>query len=199
MKAPVKPAPKAVKSSKPLTRSNFELPGDAVARKLKEQRESRRKQQEDDAPPEKRGFKARPVLLSRAPVVKGTATSKARMSLAKGESGGIKDSHDRAPMTRPVTKRPGSLAPTEASITSALSVLKRASQPAANHSPRITRGPPLAAASPSRLSMPASAQRITSDGKSSHQTPRGREVYERSKAANEELERVRKEKGMHFP
>ncbi|CAG8981159.1 hypothetical protein HYALB_00005874 [Hymenoscyphus albidus] len=35
-----------VKSTKPLTRSNFELPGEAVARKLKEQREARLSQRE---------------------------------------------------------------------------------------------------------------------------------------------------------
>ncbi|KAL9611421.1 MAG: hypothetical protein Q9167_003927 [Letrouitia subvulpina] len=72
------------KSSKPPTRSNFELPGEAVARKLKEAREVRLKREEEEKP-QKKSLKARPVRLSQAPVVRLTAASKARISLSKGE------------------------------------------------------------------------------------------------------------------
>lgn len=116
------------------------------------------------------------------------------MSLAKGMSAANNDSHDSAPTIRPASKRPASITPSEASKTSALSVAKRTSQPTANTSARITRGPSLARASSSRLSTAASGHRTTSDGKSAHQTLRGREVFERSKVVKEDQERIRKEK-----
>ena len=77
-KAPFQPT----KSTKPPTKSSFELPGEAVARKLKEQREERQKREEEE-PTKPRPFKARPVRLSQAPVVKLTAATKARLSLAQ--------------------------------------------------------------------------------------------------------------------
>ena len=183
-----------MKSAKPLTRSNFNLPGEAVARKLKEQRENRLKQREGDASIGKREFRARPIRLSEPPTVRGTATSKARMSLAKTVSAANKDSQDRAITIRPASKRPASINPGDASKISALSVVKRTSQPAANTSARIIRGSSLAGASSSRSSTAASAYRTTSDGKSAHQTLRGREVFERSKVVKEDRERIRKEK-----
>ena len=79
-KAPFQP----IKSTKPPTRPNFELPGEAVARRLKEQREERSKHEEDEAA-KPRVFKARPVRQSHTPAVKLTATTKARLSMAKGE------------------------------------------------------------------------------------------------------------------
>ncbi len=76
VKAPFQP----VKSTKPPTRPAFELPGEAISRKLKEQREQRLRLEEAEKQ-KKREFKARPIRLSQAPVVKPTATSKARASL----------------------------------------------------------------------------------------------------------------------
>jgi hypothetical protein len=74
------------RSTKPPTRSTFTLPGESISQKLKAQREERLKQQEEEES-KRRVFKARPVPASvkRAPVVKATATSKARISIAKGE------------------------------------------------------------------------------------------------------------------
>ena len=105
-----------------------------------------------------------------------------------------KDSHDGAPTVRPANKRPASISPCGASKISALSVVKRTSQPTTNISARMTRGPSLAGESSSRLSTAATAHRTTSDGKSAHQTLRGREVFERSKVVKEDQERIRKGK-----
>jgi hypothetical protein len=52
--------PPLVKSKKPVTTSNFTLPGEAVAAKLKAQRLERQKREEEEAA-KKREFKARPV------------------------------------------------------------------------------------------------------------------------------------------
>ena len=82
-----KPPFQPTKSTKQPTRPSFELPGEAISRKLKEQREERLKR-EDEENDKKREFKARPVRVSHAPVtIKATATSKARMSLVRGVSG----------------------------------------------------------------------------------------------------------------
>ena len=193
----VKSVAQSVKSTKPLTRPTFELPGEAVARKLKEQREQRLKQQDAEAMVEdKKAFRARPVRTSQAPVIKQTAASKARLSLAKPEPAEKERTQNSAPTIRPASKRPASIAPSDASKRlSSLTVAKRTSLSAANTSARLTRGPSLSARNPSRLSIASTTnQRVTSDGKSAHQTVRGREVFERNKSAKEEQERIKKEK-----
>ncbi|MCJ1431886.1 hypothetical protein MMC27_001242 [Xylographa pallens] len=73
------------RSTKAPTRPTFTLPGDAISQKLKAQREERLKREEEENSI-KREFKARPVRVSLAPVVKGTAASRARMSLLRGEA-----------------------------------------------------------------------------------------------------------------
>lgn len=188
--------PKAVKSTKPLTQPTFELPGDTVARKLKEQRERRLKQQEADAKTQQREFRARTIRLSQPPVVRGNATSKARMSLAKEAAmSNHLQGQDHAPTIRAANKRQASLAAADDSKRlSTLSIAKRTPRVATGTSTRTTRGPSLATITSSRLSASAASQRVTSDGKSAHQTARGREVFERNRIATEELERLRKEK-----
>ncbi|MCJ1243488.1 hypothetical protein MMC30_000685 [Trapelia coarctata] len=79
--APFVPKP----SAKAPTRSTFTLPGEAITQKLKAQREERQKRDEE-AQTQKRNFKARPVPVSKAPEVKLTVATKARLSLAKGEA-----------------------------------------------------------------------------------------------------------------
>ena len=192
-KVEVKSVLRPVKSTKPLTHPTFELPGDSIARKLKEQREIRLKQQEADAEP-KKAFKARPVRASEAPVVKSTATSKARMSLAR-ESTQSKNIHNRAPNIRPASKRPASVSLGDANQRpSTLSVPKRTHAALADPSARTTRGPSLTATSLSRLSLSVATQRVTPNGNGAHQSIRGREVFERNKTLIEELDRLRKEK-----
>lgn len=187
-------AAKPVKSTKPPTRPSFELPGEAVARKLREQREERLKQQKGvKAEPEKKEFKARPVRHSQPPVVRPTAASRARMSLAKGETVEIKQSKPRISSAQPGSsvRRPVSIAQSDASKRlSTLSVAKRTSTATTKLSVR----PSLAGTSHSRMSITTLSQRTTSNGKGAHQTARGKEVFERGKTAKDELEKARKDK-----
>lgn len=187
-------AVKPVKSTKPPTRPSFKLPGEAVARKLREQREERLKQQEGvKAEPGKKEFKARPVRHSQPPVVKPTAASRARMSLAKGETIETKPSKPRISSAQPGSsaRRPVSIAQSDAcKRLSTLSVAKRTSTATSNPSVR----PSLAGTSTSRMSIATPSQRTTSNGKGAHQTARGKEVFERGKTAKDELEKARKEK-----
>lgn len=84
MSFPAPPPPP--RSSKAPTKATFQLPGEAVAAKLKAAREERAKKEEED----KKVFKARPVpaALKRAPSVKQTTASRARESLGLGKSVG---------------------------------------------------------------------------------------------------------------
>ena len=77
-KAPFQPT----KSQKPPTRASFELPGEAVARKLKEQREERLQREVEEKPKES-VTKPRPARLSRAPEVKMTTAARARLSIVR--------------------------------------------------------------------------------------------------------------------
>lgn len=85
--------PPAAKSSKAPTKSTFQLPGEAVAAKLKAAREERAKREataasSKTASDEKRpAFKARPVpsTLNKAPSVRQTAASRARDPAKAGE------------------------------------------------------------------------------------------------------------------
>lgn len=78
--------PKTATSTKPPTRPNFELPGEAISRRKREEHEAKLKAAQEEER-KRREFKARPV---RASVVAGstfprqTATSRARMSLKAG-------------------------------------------------------------------------------------------------------------------
>ncbi|KAF2100772.1 hypothetical protein NA57DRAFT_74370 [Rhizodiscina lignyota] len=79
--------PPPPKSNKVPTRPTFQLPGEAIAAKLKAAREERLKREEEEVQ-KRREFKARPNRNSMQPSmpVKQTASSRARQSLINGES-----------------------------------------------------------------------------------------------------------------
>ena len=194
-KARVKPAPMVVKSSKPLTQPTFELPGDAIARKLKVKREQRLKQQEADAGPKEKEYKARPVRKIQAPPVNDTTTSRARTGSATSVSAKVSPSFHTGSRVRPANSRPASIVPGDAhKRLSTISITKRTSRTAAGASVHNVRESSLAAAGSPQSSMQATSRRLTSHGKTAHQTVRGREVFERNKSATEQTERLRKEK-----
>jgi hypothetical protein len=74
-------AQKTIKSTKPPTKSTFELPGEAVSRKKTEAHETRRKAQEEEER-KRREFKAKPLRKSTVPdiVPRDTVASRARQS-----------------------------------------------------------------------------------------------------------------------
>ena len=186
-KAPFQPT----KSTKPPTRPNFELPGEAVARKLKEQREERSKHEEDEAA-KPRVFKARPVRQSHAPAVKLTATTKARLSMAMGERLGSFKPAAHPPLMATPNKR-----------LSTLSVPKRSTPPIPrrstphfpNGAARLTRGPSLSASMTIRAPSALGANRPAPTAEESAlQKLKGKEVFGRTKAEIAEREKAKKEK-----
>ncbi|KAL8830215.1 MAG: hypothetical protein Q9191_001555 [Dirinaria sp. TL-2023a] len=184
-------APK-VRSTKPPTRSSFELPGEGIARKLKEQREERLRQQESEVDSRKKDPKSRGVRLSQAANVKSTAINNSRTSLAKADDADNKDARRPGSGSKPATvKRPTSLAPAEASKhNSSLTVAKRKSSAAGYTSARSS----LLDRTTSRFSSAAGLQRTGSNGKNAPHTTRGKEVFERTQTAKEEQERMKKDR-----
>ena len=164
-----------VKSTKPPTRSTFELPGEAVARKLKEQREERVKRDEEGKS-KQRTTKARPVRLSQAPEVRQTATTKARLSMAQGGPATGPKAGEASTKAKPFLVG-------ENKRTSSLSVAKRtpAPKPSANSSARVTRAPSL------NVSQSGSRNPSTSGAK-------GKEVFSRTRIEIQEREKAKKEK-----
>jgi len=105
--------PRVTKSNKPVTKSTFQLPGEAIATKLKAQREERLLRMAEEEKKRKE-FKARPMAKPTKPLLfKATVTSRARMSLM----------HERS---QDVAK------PTDA-IASRSKLLSRPSLPATKH------------------------------------------------------------------
>ena len=189
-KAPFQPA----KSTKPPTRSTFELPGEAIARKLKEQREERmRRGTSEESKPVV--FKARPIRHSQALEVKLTAATKARLSMAKGEP--VVPSVSKTETSKPRSStRPESTGTTERNKRlSTLSVAKRNTKPPpANSSARVIR--------PSLSNSTATRKPSVSDGPRPAPTAedlalqkvKGKEVFARAKVEIRDRENAKKEK-----
>ena len=190
-KAPFRPA----KSAKPPTRSNFELPGEAVARKLKEQREERLKRGGEEAA-KKPAFKARLVPTTKAPVVRQTVTSSARLSLAKTDFAQARPLQERASVNNSVS-RPGSISIADAR--------KRLSTHSQVKQPR----PSLPSTSTARPVRPRSSLLINTQPTKSVAGPsrdslaasdwvpvklRGKDALNRHRVELEERERLRKER-----
>ncbi|KAI9811467.1 MAG: hypothetical protein M1827_005450 [Pycnora praestabilis] len=191
--------PPTAKSTKVLTRPSFELPGDAISRKLKEQREERLRREEEETQ-KKREFKARPVRKSIAPTVKPTVASKARASLMHGQL--LPNDHTpriRAP--RPSTAN----LDRDGRRQSVLSVTKRSSIAAnssARRTPSITasgdsasKGPSFTGTTTARNPSTTGPSKATvSAVEAAQQKQRAKEIVSRPKIEKEEREKARKEK-----
>lgn len=187
-----KPAFVPAKSSKPPTKPTFTLPGEAISAKLKAQREERLRR-EEEAEKERKQFKARPVptKTSRPSVLpRENRASQARMSLyASGvNKENIAPKRASAPIAAADPKpRPSSICakPTSdqtranSSVRRATSALDRAT----TAKPRV-----------SSLQLAAGQKSTVTKDDAVHQKLKGREVFSRTKAEQERLEKERKEK-----
>ncbi|KAK6438027.1 hypothetical protein LTR95_005776 [Oleoguttula sp. CCFEE 5521] len=186
--------PPPPKSTKPATKSSFQLPGEAVAARLKAAREERLKQDAvsgeksvrsvsgtiDSNAERKPAFKARPVpdMLRQTPSVRHTAASRARESIAGGamppssSSGGLK----RSSTVTGARQRPMSMSQAPAG----LQISKRPT-------PRLS-----TAAAPTQDS-----KRITSTSSvvGGGSVNKGKEVFDRVANAKANAEKDKKEKG----
>lgn len=196
--------PPAARSSKAPTKSTFQLPGEAVAAKLKAAREERIKREEAVASAKatakatsdekKPAFKARPVpsALKKTPNVRHTAASRARESIMTGDAApkpapsalatGLKRSNTvGASRPRPSTS---SAAAAKPSAPPQLNVQKRP-RPS---SMQITSGEIAAPRNHSSVTDTAPSARNTST------SSKGKEVYARFSAARNAAENEKREK-----
>jgi hypothetical protein len=199
--------PPAARSSKAPTKSSFQLPGEAVAAKLKATREERMKREAAAATSKatakatsddkKTAFKARPVpsTLKKTPSVRHTAASRARESMMTGDTApkpavpssttGLKRSNTvGSSRVRP------SIAPAPAAKPSQpaqLTVQKRA-RPSSVH---VTASE---TAAPRQPSSGASRPSIAPTNRHTSATSKGKEVYARTAAARNAAETEKKEK-----
>jgi hypothetical protein len=172
------------KSTKPPTTSTFELPGEAISRKLKAQREERQKREEEEAQKRKE-FKARPVRVSAVPIVKPTAASNARISLVQ----------ETAPDHIPVPSRTSSIGPMSKRL-SQLALPKRTPSSAANSS-AIRASSLNNTKRISSMIVPAAgtgAKNVVTKEEAIQQKQRAKEIFGRDKAEKEEREREKREK-----
>jgi hypothetical protein len=170
-----KPGFVPAKSAKPPTMPTFSLPGESISAKLKAQREERLKR-EEEAEKERKTFKARPVptKTSRPSVLpRENRASQARMSIY---ANGI-NKENVAPRQSSAASRPSASAKPSGRRTTA--VIEKP-------------GPPKAPV----CTLPSAADRKSSATKegAAQPKPNGKQVFGRSKAEMERLEKERKEK-----
>ena len=215
--------PPPTKSSKPPTKPIFQLPGEAIAAKLKARREERQKREEEEAA-KKRDLKARPTPARKiiTPIaVKHTAASKARESLMHGGNPELSEENKTAGpgATVPRLKRTSSISTTMsgkrqsaiiATSRRASSLLNRPAStlpgsgsderntPTANHErPPFTTSTSTMSNASKRLSTATAVQVIKSTvtpADVATQRIKAREIFNRDKVEKEERERQRREK-----
>lgn len=181
------------KSAKPPTRSNFELPGEAVARKLKEQREERLKREEAEVA-KKPVLKSRPARLSQAPVVRQTTTSSARLSLAQNDFKKVSPLQERMSAQKSLSRQ-GSISNADArKRLSSISQVQR-SRSDLNKVTMSQRSPPSISSTAQASAGVVGPSRTSITASDAIQLKlRGKEVFNRNRVELDERERARKEK-----
>ncbi|KAI9664810.1 MAG: hypothetical protein M1821_006258 [Bathelium mastoideum] len=132
--------PPPPKSRKPPTKPTFQLPGEAIAAKLKAQREERLKREQEDEQ-KKREFKARPIRKSVVPAisVKDTAASRARKSLLHPQAENPTNNEDKRTSLAPRPRSARKSSSDTKSNSTTTSTIQKPPQPSAPTSkPRLS-------------------------------------------------------------
>ncbi|KAK4101422.1 hypothetical protein N658DRAFT_515944 [Parathielavia hyrcaniae] len=186
------------KSSKPPTRPTFELPGEAISRKKREEREAKLRAQEEEER-KRREFKARPI---RASLVPNTVPRETRTSLVRQKSRATEGSSDSATTTiTPVSSKRHSLAAASATPTATTSATfpsrGRNADPAIP-STTTTNSSRAHSTTPSQASIHSRSSKQTGGADEAGSAPqkplRGKEVYARDNSVRDERERERRER-----
>lgn len=197
------------KSSKPPTRPTFELPGEAISRKKREEREAKLRAQEEEER-KRREFKARPIRSSLVPgsVPRETLTSLARQK-SRQTTEGSSDSasttitsahHNSISNSNSNSKRLSVAAPSSTSRTTAsppaASTLRGRPPTDAERTPtQPPRGTSAVSAGSARSSQTAGTTNSSGSKRSAAtQTPRGKEVFARENGYTAEREREKRER-----
>ncbi|KAK2753942.1 hypothetical protein FQN54_007301 [Arachnomyces sp. PD_36] len=213
-----KPGFVPAKSTKAPTRSTFELPGEAISRRMKAQREEKARQEEEEKQ-RRRSFKAKPMRINSVPsvAVKETASSRnrARASLI-GEDFAREAAAQNSP---PVSKRHSAIiTPTRSSSfqsvespaskrNSLLGISKRPSlNSLATRTSSVSRergvNSPTISVSHAGSEVDRNGEAVTPTRRASTITPadtvyqkaRGKEIFQRDQLQKEQRDRERREK-----
>jgi hypothetical protein len=202
--------PPAAKSSKAPTKSTFQLPGEAVAAKLKAAREERAKREATAASSkdEKRpAFKARPApsTLNKTLSVRHTAASRARDPAKAGEvaakpstststtTTGLKRSNTIS-TSRPRPSVAASSATSKPSASPSTLTVQKRPRPSSMHVSSTTASAATAPRNPSISSSSGTASRSSTARITSGASSKGKEVYARFGAARDAAENEKREK-----
>ncbi|RMZ90346.1 hypothetical protein DV736_g2432, partial [Chaetothyriales sp. CBS 134916] len=178
------------KSSKAPTRSNFSLPGEAIAAKMKAQREERAKKEEEEQ--NRQSFKARPAprTTSRPSVApRENRASQARISAIRSGSNkeNVMPRQVPAAVSNPATSV--TVTKTRPDANKANSSVRRTSLP-----PKPTSTTLRESLAPRVASLTAGQKLTVSRENAAQQKAKGREVFGRAKMEKEAAEKEKREK-----
>ncbi|EEY17288.1 predicted protein [Verticillium alfalfae VaMs.102] len=176
------PMPQRSRSIKAPTRPNFELPGEAISRRKREQREKELREQEE-AEKKRREFRAQPVRVNPAASTFPRATAASRARRVKAGAG----VEENAPLAR------------STSVTTASTALKRMSMVSGGtvgvRRARHSAGSGTSSGTSSGMSSGMSSRRsAVSVEEVQRQRLRGKVIYEQDNCYVEERERERRER-----
>lgn len=186
---------RSIRSSKPPTVANFELPGERLSRQKKERFEQKLKEEEEEAR-RRRQFKARPPPSSVAPTVRSTFTSRQRQTPGQPEQGSSNSPKTEASPRSGASKRQSmTIAPSSArtfstSTASTASVTARGRTSSTGSTQASTR-----ATSPSVGSVASGRKRMSvSTEDFQQQKARGRQIYNRDNTKGRSKEQEKRDR-----
>ena len=174
----------SVKSTKPLTKPAFELPGEVLSRKKREAHEAKLKAQEEEER-KRREFKAKPVRKSTVSTIRDTVASRARQSKI-----GIDNIADG---NLAVSKRGSNVGAFRPSIQELHAIANTSAARVPAPAAPLERKPSTKFQGPSMSGRPA-MQRTVSVSDVQVQRQRAKEIYNRDNKLAEDIERERRER-----
>ncbi|RMD41167.1 hypothetical protein DV735_g3954, partial [Chaetothyriales sp. CBS 134920] len=178
------------KSTKAPTRSNFSLPGEAIAAKIKAQREERAKKEEEEKT--RQSFKARPAppTTSRPSLApRENRASQARFSAIRSGSNKENVTPRQIPATVSNPASTITVNKTRPDANKANSSVRRTTLP-----PKPTSTAPRVSFAPRVASLAAGQKLTVSKENAAQQKAKGKEVFGRAKMEKEAAEKERREK-----
>lgn len=186
---------RSVRSKKPPTVANFELPGERYSRQKKERFEQKLKEEEEEVR-RRRQFKARPSPATVAPTVRSTFTSRQRQTTGQPEQG--------SPYSPTAEPSPKSGASKRQSVTMTPSTARTVSVSTASTASATARGRATSTGSTqaSTRATSSSVGSVTSSRKHSNvstediqqQKVRGRQIYNRDNSTGRSKEQEKRDR-----
>lgn len=178
---------RSIRSSKPPTVADFELPGERLSRQKKERFEQKLKEQEEQAR-ERRQFKARPSPASASPTVRSTFTSRQRQTPGQSEQSNVYSPSGEysaragASKRQSVTMTPSAARTVSASSATTASATGRGRTSSAGSTKASTR-----ATSSSVSSVASDGKHTSVPAKAAHQQKlSGRQIYNRDNSKEQD-------------